>query len=74
MEGLFSSGQARAIRVSNFSTKKLEDLIKYAKVPLVVNQVECHPIWQQPTLHTTCANQPLFISPKKINKCLIHDK
>ena len=33
MEGLYASGQARAIGVSNFSTKKLQDLLKYAKVP-----------------------------------------
>ncbi|GAU37896.1 hypothetical protein TSUD_163330 [Trifolium subterraneum] len=45
MEGLFASGQARAIGVSNFSTKKLQDLLGYAKVPPAVNQVECHPAY-----------------------------
>ncbi|KAL2920837.1 NADPH-dependent aldo-keto reductase chloroplastic [Bienertia sinuspersici] len=54
MEGLYASGQARAIGVSNFSTKKLEDLLGYAKVPPAVNQVECHPAWQQPALHHLC--------------------
>ncbi|KNA25872.1 hypothetical protein SOVF_002600 [Spinacia oleracea] len=54
MEGLYASGQARAIGVSNFSTKKLENLLGYAKVPPAVNQVECHPVWQQPALHNLC--------------------
>lgn len=54
MEGLYASGQARAIGVSNFSTKKLEDLLGYAKVPPAVNQVECHPVWQQHALHNLC--------------------
>lgn len=54
MEGLFASGQARAIGVSNFSTKKLQDLLGYAKIPPAVNQVECHPVWQQPALHNLC--------------------
>ncbi|KAG5554008.1 hypothetical protein RHGRI_011769 [Rhododendron griersonianum] len=54
MEGLYASGQARAIGVSNFSTKKLQDLLAYAKVPPAVNQVECHPVWQQPALHNLC--------------------
>ncbi|KAF4401649.1 hypothetical protein G4B88_001843 [Cannabis sativa] len=50
----YASGQARAIGVSNFSTKKLQDLLSYAKIPPAVNQVECHPVWQQPGLHSLC--------------------
>ncbi|KAF5471625.1 hypothetical protein F2P56_008403 [Juglans regia] len=62
MEGLYSSGQARAIGVSNFSTKKLQDLLKYAKVPPAVNQVECHPVWQQPALHNLCKSTGVLLS------------
>ncbi|KAF2306191.1 hypothetical protein GH714_015136 [Hevea brasiliensis] len=58
MEGLYASGQARAIGVSNFSTKKLQDLLKYAKVPPAVNQVECHP-----GLAATCTSQFMHILP-----------
>ncbi|CAO2838253.1 unnamed protein product [Amaranthus hypochondriacus] len=54
MESLYASGQARAIGVSNFSTKKLEELILNSKVLPAVNQVECHPGWQQPALHVLC--------------------
>ncbi|XP_043690888.1 NADPH-dependent aldo-keto reductase, chloroplastic-like isoform X1 [Telopea speciosissima] len=62
MEGLFASGQARAIGVSNFSTKKLEKLLGYAKVPPSVNQVECHPGWQQPSLHNLCKSTGIHLS------------
>ncbi|XP_047306361.1 NADPH-dependent aldo-keto reductase, chloroplastic-like [Impatiens glandulifera] len=62
MEGLYASGQARAIGVSNFSTKKLEDLFTYAKIPPAVNQVECHPGWQQPSLHALCNSKGVHLS------------
>ncbi|XP_057971030.1 NADPH-dependent aldo-keto reductase, chloroplastic-like [Malania oleifera] len=62
LEGLYASGQARAIGVSNFSTKKLQDLLKYAKVPPAVNQVECHLVWQQPTLHNLCKSTGVHLS------------
>ncbi|XP_047307299.1 NADPH-dependent aldo-keto reductase, chloroplastic-like [Impatiens glandulifera] len=62
MEGLYASGQARAIGVSNFSTKKLEDLLTYAKIPPAVNQVECHPGWQQPALHNLCNSTGVHLS------------
>ncbi|WRX25621.1 NADP-dependent oxidoreductase domain - like 10 [Theobroma cacao] len=62
MEGLYASGQARAIGVSNFSTKKLQDLLQSAKVPPAVNQVECHPVWQQPGLHNLCKSTGVHLS------------
>ena len=36
-------GLVRAIGVSNFSIKKLQDLLSYARIQPVVNQIECHP-------------------------------
>ncbi|GFQ06301.1 aldo-keto reductase family 4 member c9 [Phtheirospermum japonicum] len=48
MEAQYDAGKARAIGVSNFSSKKLSDLLDIARVPPAVNQVECHPSWQQP--------------------------
>ncbi|KAJ3703344.1 hypothetical protein LUZ61_007049 [Rhynchospora tenuis] len=62
MEGLYASGQARAIGVSNFSTKKLQNLLSIAKVPPAVNQVECHPVWQQPSLHHFCKSTGVHLS------------
>ncbi|BAT84514.1 hypothetical protein VIGAN_04191400 [Vigna angularis var. angularis] len=62
MEGLFASGQARAIGVSNFSTKKLQDMLGYAKIPPAVNQVECHPMWQQHALHNFCMSTGVHLT------------
>lgn len=62
MEALFDSGKARAIGVSNFSTKKLGDLLDVARVPPAVNQVECHPSWQQAKLQEFCKSKGVHLS------------
>ncbi|XP_022931898.1 NADPH-dependent aldo-keto reductase, chloroplastic-like [Cucurbita moschata] len=62
MEALFDSGNARAIGVSNFSSKKLADLLEVARVPPAVNQVECHPSWQQEKLHEFCKSKGVHLS------------
>ncbi|XP_078166115.1 D-galacturonate reductase-like [Carex rostrata] len=40
-------GLPRSIGVSNFTTKKLEELLQFAKIPPAVNQDEMNPAWQQ---------------------------
>ncbi|XAR68908.1 3-beta-(or 20-alpha)-hydroxysteroid dehydrogenase [Bertholletia excelsa] len=62
MEALYDSGKARAIGVSNFSTKKLGDLLEIACIPPAVNQVECHPAWQQHQLHAFCKSKGVHLS------------
>ncbi|XP_075638328.1 NADPH-dependent aldo-keto reductase, chloroplastic-like [Castanea sativa] len=62
LEALYDSGKTRAIGVSNFSSKKLEDLFKVARVPPAVNQVECHPSWQQKKLHAFCKSNGVHLS------------
>ncbi|ONI03513.1 hypothetical protein PRUPE_6G262000 [Prunus persica] len=62
METLYDSGKARAIGVSNFSTKKLSDLLDVARVPPAVVQVECHPSWQQAKLHSFCKSKGIHVS------------
>uniref|UniRef100_A0A3N7G4E5 NADP-dependent oxidoreductase domain-containing protein n=1 Tax=Populus trichocarpa TaxID=3694 RepID=A0A3N7G4E5_POPTR len=62
MEALYESGKARAIGVSNFSSKKLGDLLAAARVRPAVNQVECHPVWQQPKLHAFCQSEGVHLS------------
>ncbi|EFJ34923.1 hypothetical protein SELMODRAFT_80963 [Selaginella moellendorffii] len=54
MEDRFDEGLAKAIGVSNFSSKKLGDLLEYARIPPAANQVELHPIWQQKKLRDFC--------------------
>jgi len=58
VEKLYDSGKARAVGVSNFTSKKLADLLAIARVPPAVNQVECHPGWQQAKLSVL----PLHVS------------
>ena len=62
MEALYDSGKARAIGVSNFSTKKLGDLLEIARVPPAVNQVECHPSWDQRKLRAFCKSREVHLS------------
>ena len=62
MEALFDSGKARAIGVSNFSSKKLGDLLEVARVPPAVNQVECHPSWRQDKLRDFCNSNGVHLS------------
>ncbi|KAL7095557.1 hypothetical protein ACP275_10G031700 [Erythranthe tilingii] len=62
MESLYDSGKARAIGVSNFSTKKLGDLLDIARIPPAVNQVECHPSWQQAKLREFCKSKGVHLT------------
>jgi len=62
MEALYDSDKARAIGVSNFSSKKLQDLLDIARVVPAVNQVELHPGWQQPKLRAFCESKEIHLS------------
>ena len=54
-EQLLSNGRVRAIGVSNFSPKHLQDLIARSAVVPAVNQVELHPYFVQRQLRATHA-------------------
>lgn len=54
MQELVEKGLVRAIGVSNFTITKTEHLLKTAKIPPAVNQVECHPYLQQQKLKEYC--------------------
>ncbi|KAK4419029.1 NADPH-dependent aldo-keto reductase, chloroplastic [Sesamum alatum] len=62
MEALYDSGKARAIGVSNFSVKKLGDLLAIARITPAANQVECHPIWHQAKLREFCKSKGIHLS------------
>ncbi|XP_021769587.1 NADPH-dependent aldo-keto reductase, chloroplastic-like isoform X1 [Chenopodium quinoa] len=62
MEALYDSGRVRAIGVSNFSIKKLDNLLEAARVTPAVNQVECHPMWPQEKLHEFCKTKSIHLS------------
>jgi methylglyoxal/glyoxal reductase len=47
LEKLLADGRVRAIGVSNYTRKHLEELLGHAKVVPAVNQIELHPFGQQ---------------------------
>lgn len=55
MEGLVDAGLARAIGVSNFGALAIYDLLAYARIKPVVNQIERHPYLVQDKLVQWCA-------------------
>jgi alcohol dehydrogenase (NADP+) len=69
MERQYDSGKARAIGVSNFSTRKLADLLGVARVPPAVDQVECHPGWQQTKLKAFCNSNGVHLSVSFFFSC-----
>lgn len=47
MEELYEAGRVRAIGVCNFYPERLADLCLNARIAPMVDQVECHPFFQQ---------------------------
>ncbi|KAJ7837816.1 NADP-dependent oxidoreductase domain-containing protein [Mycena olivaceomarginata] len=62
LEALHTSGRARAIGVSNFSIKTLEQLFKTAKIVPAVNQVEMHPYLAQTELLEYCRGKGIAVT------------
>ena len=61
MEKLLQTGKVRAIGVSNFNIRGLEDLLSKTKVVPAVNQIEAHPYLQQPELVAYCQSKKILI-------------
>ncbi|XP_030513952.1 D-galacturonate reductase-like [Rhodamnia argentea] len=62
MEECKNLGLTKGIGVSNFSCKKMEELLATAKIPPAVNQVEMNPIWQQKQLREYCNAKGIHIT------------
>ncbi|KAL0952453.1 hypothetical protein HGRIS_006721 [Hohenbuehelia grisea] len=62
MEKLLGTGKVRAIGVSNFSVKTLEQLLKTSKVVPAVNQVELHPYLAQNDLIAYCKSKGIAVT------------
>lgn len=62
MEKVKSDGLARHIGVSNFSEKKLRDLISKATLKPEMNQVELHPLLQQRALLDFCNREDIHLT------------
>lgn len=62
MEDCKRLGLAKAIGVSNFNLKRLEELLTTAKIPPSVNQVEMNVVWQQKQLNEYCKSKGILIT------------
>ncbi|KAL5213694.1 hypothetical protein ABZP36_002846 [Zizania latifolia] len=62
MEEAQRLGLAKAIGVSNFTTKHLDKLLAAATILPAVNQVEMNPVWQQRTLRNYCAKKGIHVT------------
>jgi alcohol dehydrogenase (NADP+) len=62
MEGVLEAGLTRHIGVSNFSSHKLHELLAHCQIRPEVNQVERHPLLQQPALLADCAAEGIHIT------------
>ncbi|XXG48592.1 hypothetical protein AAC387_Pa02g2994 [Persea americana] len=61
MESCQNLGLTKSIGVSNFSCKKISDLLSTAKIPPAVNQVELNPGWQQKKLRDFCKEKGIHV-------------
>ncbi len=79
MEEVYKAGKAKAIGVSNYTIRHLEELLKEGEIKPAVNQVELHVFLQQPELVKFCkandivveAYSPLIHGRNKMNNPVI---
>ena len=62
LETCVEEGLTRNIGVSNFSARKLENLLDQCRVRPAVNQVEMHPVLQQSALKTFCDKHAIAVT------------
>lgn len=62
MEGLVKDGLIRSIGVSNFSAKKLAEILKYATIKPAVCQVEAHPYHINEALLAWCQQHGIHVT------------
>lgn len=62
MEAAVGAGMARHVGVSNCSAKKLRNLMPHGRIKPEVNQVELHPLLQQPELLAYCASEGIHVT------------
>jgi alcohol dehydrogenase (NADP+) len=62
MEDAVDAGRVRHLGISNFSAKKIRELLPHCKIKPEVNQVELHPLLQQAELVAYCASQGIHVT------------
>ncbi len=62
MEACCDAGLCRQIGVSNFSEKKLTELLPQVRIRPAINQVESHPLLQQAPLMAYCESEQIALT------------
>lgn len=62
MEEAVSKGLTQHIGVSNFGPKALKQLIESAKIKPAMNQIECHPYYQQNDMLAFCKKHGIHVT------------
>ena len=85
MEKLLKTGKVRAIGVSNFNIRRLQDLLSKVDVVPAVNQIEAHPYLTQQDMFDFCKSKGILIEaysplgnnqtgePRTVDDPLVHD-
>ena len=77
LETLYKDGRVKAIGVCNFDINHLEKIMEECEVVPVVNQVECHPYFQQKELKDFCKKSNIIVeaySPLMNGKDVLKDE
>lgn len=77
LERLYSDGRVKAIGVCNFNIEHLQRLLDECDVKPVLNQVECHPYFQQNELKEFCQKHDIFVeawSPLNQGGAVLNDE
>lgn len=61
MEEIYASGRVKAIGVSNYTIRHLEELLRESTIKPAVNQVELHVFLQQPELIKYCHDNNIVV-------------
>ncbi len=61
MERLYREGRIKAIGVSNFMPRHLEELARTAEIMPMVDQIEFHPGWMQKDCTSYCAEKGIVV-------------
>lgn len=61
MEKLYRDGRIRAIGLSNFMPRHIDELMKTAEIVPMVNQIEFHPGWMQPDCVNYCKERGIVV-------------
>ena len=61
LEKLYQEGRVRAIGICNFDIVHLERILTECDIKPVLNQIECHPYFNQKEMKDFCAKHNIFV-------------